>query len=432
MTSPSHHVRFRLSRVVPVVATVTVAVALAGLLPAGPATAAPVPPIGASFFGVHHAGLHADGALGWPQATVGSVRLWDNGVAWRDLETSPGVFGWDRIDAEMLKARDHGASVLLVLGQTPRFHSTRPGAPGAYGPGATAMPTKAAWVGYVKAVARRNQTVWGGVADFQVWNEANVANYWSGTPAQMATLTVWTRAALRSVGSGARLVSPAMVTRLSSQRTWIRAFYARHVAGKKVSTYVDALSFQLYPPAAGTPETSMTLLAAVRAILRKERVSKPIWNTEANYGLLGGGRSARTITVARQIGNVMRTYVLNAQNRVARVYWYSWDLLRLSNTPLVGSDRVTLTAAGRAFGTTRTWLLGTRPAGCTRSRVNTWTCTFTTATQTRRVVWNPTSSRSLVVPARTTATTWDPTVAARSAGSRVSLGVVPVLLTTPR
>jgi hypothetical protein len=47
-------------------------------------------------------------------------------------------------------------------------------------------------------------------------------------------------------------------------------------------------------------------------------------------------------------------------------------------------------------------------------------------------VWNPTSSRSLVVPARTTATTWDPTAAARSAGSRVAVGVVPVLLTTPR
>jgi hypothetical protein len=353
-------------------------------------------------------------------------------VSWRELETSPGVFRWDRIDAEMLKAREHGASVLLVLGQTPRFHSTRPGAAGAYGRGAAAMPTKAAWVRYVKAVARRNQTVWGGVADLQVWNEANVAGYWSGTPAQMATLTAWTRAALRSVGSGARLVSPAMVTRLSSQRTWIRAFYGRRVAGKKVSAYVDALSFQLYPPAAGTPETSMTLLAAVRAILREQRVIKPIWNTEANYGLLGGGRTARTITVARQIGNVMRTYVLNAENRVSRVYWYSWDLLRLSNTPLVAGDRVSLTAAGRAFGTTRTWLLGTRPAGCTRSRVNTWTCTFTTGTQVRRVVWNPTSSRSLVVPARTTATTWDPTVAARSAGSKVAVGVVPVLLTTPR
>jgi hypothetical protein len=37
-----------------------------------------------------------------------------------------------------------------------------------------------------------------------------------------------------------------------------------------------------------------------------------------------------------------------------------------------------------------------------------------------------------VVPARTTATIWDPAAATKSAGSRVTLGVVPVLLTAPR
>ena len=51
------------------------------------------------------------------------------------------------------------------------------------------MPDKASWVRYVQAVARRNKTVWGGIASFQVWNEANVIGYWSGTPKQMATLT---------------------------------------------------------------------------------------------------------------------------------------------------------------------------------------------------------------------------------------------------
>jgi hypothetical protein len=146
-----------------------------------------------------------------------------------------------------------------------------------------------------------------------------------------------------------------------------------------VSAYVDALSFQLYPPAAGTPETSMTLLAAVRAILRQGAGQQADLEHRGELRT-PGRRPVRSDDHGRtQIGNVMRTYVLNAQNRVARVYWYSWDLLRLSNTALVAGDRVTLTAAGRAFGTTRTWLLGTRPAGCTRSRVNTWTCTFTTA-----------------------------------------------------
>jgi hypothetical protein len=121
-------------------AAAVAAVVLVGVLqPASPAAAATAP-IPAGYFGVHHAGLHTDGPLGWPQAPVGSVRLWDNGVSWREIETAPGHFDWARVDALVGKARANGASVLLVLGQTPRFHSSRPSARGAYGRGASAMP----------------------------------------------------------------------------------------------------------------------------------------------------------------------------------------------------------------------------------------------------------------------------------------------------
>ena len=142
----------------------------------------------------------------------------------------------------------------------------------------------------------------------------------------MATLTAWTRAALRAVDPSARLVAPALVSRLSSQQTWIKAFYSQKVAKKNVSAYVDALSFQLYPTASGSPEASMTLLAGIRKTLAKNRIVKPIWNTEVNYGLVGGGVGARPISTDRQVGNVIRTFVLNASNKVSRVYWYSWDL----------------------------------------------------------------------------------------------------------
>ena len=191
---------------------------------------------------------------------------------------------------------------MLVLGQTPKFHSTRPSAPGAYGRGASAMPRKAAWMRYVKAVARRNAAVWGNSVRLQVWNEGNAPPYWSGTPRQMAVLTAWTRAALRSAGSSAQLIGPAMVTRLTSQQTYLRKFYDQRVNGKNVSRYVDALSFQLYPSATGAPESSMTLLRRVRLILARRSISKPIYNTEINYGLVGGpqaGAGAKKISTSR-------------------------------------------------------------------------------------------------------------------------------------
>ena len=365
--------------------------------------------ISPQFFGVHHNGLAGEGPTAWPQTRVGSIRMWDNGVSWREIERAPGVFDWTVVDAHMAKARANGASVLLVLGQTPEFHSSRPAAEGFYGPGASAMPARDAWVRYVQEVAKRNKTVWGGVADFQVWNEANVIGFWSGTAAQMATLTSWTRSALTAVDRSATLVAPALVTRLSSQQQWVKAFYSRKVAGKNVSAFVDALSFQLYPLATGTPETSMSLLASVRKTLAKYKVRKPIWNTEVNYGLVSGPVPEAGVTPLssiRQVGNVLRTFTLNAQHGVSRVYWYSWDMLAMSNTRLVETDRSTLTPAGRSFATAQAWLSGTRPAGCSRDRKGVYTCVFMKGREVRRVVWHPSRSVAVKVPKGSTVTTF--------------------------
>jgi hypothetical protein len=417
-------------------AAAVTALSLVGFaLPAGPAQAAG-PLIGPQFFGLHHAGLHADGARGWPQTTVGSIRLWDNGVSWREIETAPGRFDWSRLDALVAKARSQGASVLLVLGQTPSFHSTRPTAAGAYGRGASAMPRKAAWVRYVKAVANRNARVWGNSVGLQVWNEANAVPYWSGTPRQMAKLTVWTRAALRSARSSALLVAPAMVTRLSSQQTWLRSFYAQRVNGRNVSAYADALSFQLYPAATGGPESSMSLLRQVRATLARHGIRKPIYNTEVNYGLVGGpqaGSAARQISGARQVGNVIRTYVLNAQNRVSRVYWYSWDLQSMSNTPLVYGDGITATPAGQAFARVQSWLVGSRATGCSLARTGVYSCAFRTGRETRRVVWHPTRTVRVKAPAGTRSfSTASGATRSTAGGTLVRVGPVPVLFRSSR
>jgi len=164
----------------------------------------------------------------------------------------------------------------------------------------------------------------------------------------------------------------------------------------------------------------MALLASIRKVLAKNKVVKPIWNTEVNYGLIGAGAPAAAISSDRQVGNVIRTYVLNAANQVNRVYWYSWDLLAMSNTPMVLTDGVSLTPAGQAFSTSRSWLLGTRPAECVRSKTNTWTCTFTTASTLRRIVWNP--SRSVVVkaPLRTSSvTSWSTAPRVARADTRI-------------
>ena len=163
--------------------------------------------VNSTFFGVHDHDPVGDAAAGWPDAPVGSMRAWDAGVTWRDLEPAPGQFEFSRLDAIVDTAEQNDADVLLVLGQTPAFHAVDPAAESFYGEGASSPPKMAAWRLYVRTVAER-------YADrpviLQVWNEANVDGFWRGTPQEMADLT-----------AAAHDVLPTSTpTRSSSRRRW--------------------------------------------------------------------------------------------------------------------------------------------------------------------------------------------------------------------
>jgi hypothetical protein len=397
-------------------------------VPAEPAAAASS--IGRSFFGTHDSNpIDA----GWPKAPVGSYRAWDAGVTWRQLETSPGVWNWKRLDDIVRTAQANGSDVLLVLGQTPEFHATQPTAPSLYGPGASSMPKIAAWTNYVKLVGARykNKPV-----KYQVWNEANIIQFWSGTPYQLANLTRVTDTALRSVDPDALLVAPALATRYRDQRLWIDKFYRQRPAVKgydyPVARYVDVVSLHLYPVSTGAPETSMTLLTLCRAILRNRGVTKPIWNDEVNYGLTNGS-PVKPLSDARQMAFVGRTYLLNAANGVRRVYWYSWEQLNWFNTRMTYSDDETLAPAGKAFAIVRGWMVGTRMEGCSRDAAGTYTCLITYTYGKRRVYWNP--SRTVYVRTVSSATmrqNMNGYASKVGGGQRFSVGYSPVMIRSNR
>ena len=158
--------------------------------------------------------MHDHDPLSWPDAPVGSLRAWDAGVTWREIETAPGAFDFSRLDAIVETGKANDSDVLLVLGQTPAFHAKDPASESFYGEGAFSPPRLGAWKRYVPEVAER-------YADepvaLQVWNETNVSGFWSGTPAQMATLTKATYDVLATVSPRPTLVAPALVTRLIGQ-----------------------------------------------------------------------------------------------------------------------------------------------------------------------------------------------------------------------
>ena len=144
------------SRTVPLarMAVAALSIGLATSLLPAPTAVAATPRVKSAFFG-----MTDNDPTSWPSEPVGAVRLWDTGTTWRDIETRKGVFDFSRLDAQVAAARSHGARVLVVLGQTPRFHALRPNASSYYGPGAASVPTLTSWKTYVAKVVRRTKDV---------------------------------------------------------------------------------------------------------------------------------------------------------------------------------------------------------------------------------------------------------------------------------
>jgi hypothetical protein len=361
-----------------------------------------------TFFGLHDGSEQAYGHL-----PFGSLRLWDAGVTWADVETSPGVYDWSRLDSLVSAAQAHHVQVTLVLAMTPSFYASSPSLP---------PSDLGAFSRYVTAVMSRYRDFQGrrGITAYQVWNEGNVPTFWTGTPEQLAQLTQVVDQVRDQVDPRATVVAPSFAVRLPYQRRWMSSYQRQLVDGRHVWHYYDVNAVSLYPKPSyghrlGGPEDAMRLLGYVRRDLHRDGVPRRtrIWATEVNYGVTGGGvgrTAARHISQRRQVANVLRTYLLAAAEGVSRVFWYRYDWGRLATGGTLGNtllsdptDFSRIRAAGLAMRTAERWLRGRlvgthgrRP--CARGRRGTYACTVRFRGGVRTIYWNPRHRVRIEVP----------------------------------
>jgi hypothetical protein len=346
------------------------AAALAAGLVAVP-TAAHAKPVSPEQFGLHVASL---GAGATPSVSVKSVRLWDAGVRWDEINPQKGQYNWAPLDRAVSAAEAAGATeILYVLGSTPSWAASTFSDVDLYGPGTASYPKKSKYyLRFTKKVVKRYK---GRITSYQIWNEANTRSFYNGGKydgwIKLAKLTKKASKTIRSIDRKADIVAASStVIPVASFQT--ESFFYRYLRElKKRNVKFDAVSVHLYPvnPKQG-PDARVASISAVRRVMKRVGLNKPLWDTEVNYGDRRDPARQVVPKPKKAATYVSRTYLDSARYGIERTFWYGWDInvlgISLSNPD--GSP----TRAGQAYLNTRDWMLAGSWKGCkTKGKVTT-------------------------------------------------------------
>jgi polysaccharide biosynthesis protein PslG len=324
--------------------------------PAGPAVKVP-----AAVTGMHVAGVQA-GA--WPDSNVpfGTLRLWDSGTAWSQVEATKGRYDWTSLDRAVATAERHKVSdILLVLGSTPTWNAQKVGAADYPVPGAASPPRSvAAWDAFVKAVVTRYK---GRITSYEVWNEASLRMFWNGSPEKLAELTKRAADIIHEYDPKALVVAASTTARLPGA---FDHFFPRYLAALgKAGWPVDVFAAHLYPNSTGDTDTRSGYITQVKdALAAAGAPDLPIWDTELNYGLAGPGPTnpLQTIGGARARDWVVQTAFDSLAQGIARTYWYIWTP---QPYPLLGMQLTNDSGAVKGLRVVEQWIVGGTTTGCT-------------------------------------------------------------------
>lgn len=348
-------------------------------------TAEPAPPpvlptatVSRAYFGVHLHRLDTP----WPavQDRLGTIRFWDcEGCQWAEVNTAPGVYDWAVLDARVAAARAHGADIVFNLGRTPRWASARPDEPSPYGPGQAAEPADdQTWRDWVTAVGNRYQ---GQITWWEVWNEPNDPNFYSGSIPQLVDLARQARDILQAIDPINQMVTPSPY-----DAGWLDAYLA--AGGGEMA---DVIGFHFYlSPGGDAPQLLYQVaIPAVQGVLVAHgQADKPLWDTEAGWLALPDGTGLLPNEVA--VGYVGQRLLLEWARGVDRMLFYAWDNHGVMSVEPTWEDNVTLTPSGVAYGEMAGWLTGAVITDLTVDEAGTWVAVLTYADGAMGyVVWNP-------------------------------------------
>jgi hypothetical protein len=331
-------------------------------------------PIPASYFSMNIL-FHPLNPVPWPAVPIGGWRA--HHVDWANLQPEKDHWYFDLLDKYVGWSEEHHTPIFMPLTYTPRWASSNPDAPTdvetGNPPGLSGPPRDMEdWRIFVRTVATRYK---GRIHDWELWNEPNRPQSWTGSVDTMVQMTKEASEILKEVDPQNIVVSPV------PEEEKGLAFLDKFLS-KGGGQYCDVIGYHFY---VGTqpPEAMVPLIDKAKAIMQKDGVgSKPLWNTEA--GWLGGTVFSPDLAAAY----VARAYILNWAAGVSRFYWFAWEIHPANDLQMTEKDNATLAPAGKAFAAIQRWLTGAVIARCASSADGTWVCDLQKDGSKFHIVWN--------------------------------------------
>ena len=310
---------------------------------------------------MHVAGVQ-DGAWPDPNVPFGSLRLWDSGTSWSQVEAVKGNYNWSLLDSAVANAEKHGVKdILLVLGSTPTWNAKKVKATDYPVPGAASAPKDLdAWDAFVKATVKRYK---GKITAYQIWNEASLAMFWNGSPELLAEMTKRAYDIIKSRDPKATVVAASTTVRLEGAFDRFFPAYLEALAG--YDWPVDVLAAHMYPSSRGTTDTRAGFIGQVKAAADAAGAPDlPLWDTELNYGLAGPGpdNPLKSISGSKARNWVVQTTMDSLALGIDRTYWYIWTPQPYA---LLGMQLTNNSGAVRGLRVVDQWLVGGTTTGCT-------------------------------------------------------------------
>jgi len=249
--------------------------------------------------------------------TSGPIRIWDAHTQWCDIEKEKGVWDWSRLDHLINQAGKK--SITLVLGHPPAW-AAKGGPDGRQAawmaPGSNRPPINMeTWRRYVRAAVMRYKDR---VRYWQIWNEPADKRFYSGTYAELGTLTKIAYNEIKSIDKKLWVISPPLQPR--RQAGWTVKGKAILKCMKDANYPFDIWSCHIYPQKGEGIEgftRDCTLVKDVIILTPR----KKLWITEMNYNLAGEGNP---YTPTQQASLKSQTKTACEKLDIGRAFWYAY------------------------------------------------------------------------------------------------------------